>query len=741
MNKIYFFAIALILFSAACTNKNVEFHISPSGSDDNSGTIEYPLASIHKARDMIRALDLRDRRSDIIVYLRGGTYTLKETLVLGTEDSAPEGFSVTYKAYKDEIPILSSARKIKGWNRTEATTDGLPTAARGKVWVVELPEIKEGKWFFRTLYDGDKLISRAKSEPFSPTNDLPESILKHRYRPDLRSVLHFPEGAICNWSNLEDIEIFAKRDFLGIAEVDEKNNIAALRNFATYSLGYYDGQKFKPYWVENTIEGLDEPGEWVLNSNEGKLYYWPENDNPGDNMQAPFLDELIRVEGKNVESVSGDVPVTGIHFEGISFSFTKRDVRTIDDGFIQHGWEAVDKDNGAIRFRSAKDCSIKSCKIFNTGAIGIRLDLFAQNIEISGNQLYNIGSYGIFLCGYGPGIKDVNKNNLIINNEIHDLSRLRRGSGILLWQSGLNQIKNNLIYNNVSHAITISGVRPRYFGIYDGHKWKDEYEDFKKLMDLQENMNSIRWDEVGEPQDYRDVWKFSHSRNNIVQDNEIHDVMLISGDGNAIYLSGGGLGNIIDRNLIYRFNAWAIRTDDDQDGVTMTQNIIVGKSFKLKHTLNKIENNIMINGGTGNLVIMTNSPDCSIKSNVFIDSDYFFSKNNFSPNYLDETKRIEINNNLFFEYGDSEFEQLFTEMKEMGYDKDGIYANPLFVDYMNGDLNLKDNSPLHSLGFVAIDTDKIGLYDNPAFPRLRKKGFIESIDITEILDEKYRLGM
>jgi hypothetical protein len=31
-----------------------------------------------------------------------------------------------------------------------------------------------------------------------------------------------------------------------------------------------------PFYVENVFEELDAPGEWFLDSREGKLYYMPE---------------------------------------------------------------------------------------------------------------------------------------------------------------------------------------------------------------------------------------------------------------------------------------------------------------------------------------------------------------------------------------------------------------------------------------------------------------------------------
>jgi len=735
------FLMLIFLMIVSINLYSINFYVSPRGSDQNSGNLKSPFKSIEKARDAIRMLADSEQEKDIVVFLMGGEYKFTETLVFNVMDGAPEGHSVVYKAYQNEKPVITSAISISGWEPVKDFPEELPASARGNVWVADIPDYGNGPWYFRTMYNGDQLLTRAVSEKFVPANFIPEPYLKYRYEPELRSVLHFPDGAVKNWSNLVDAELAAGRNMIGFSAVDERMGVAILNNYSTYSLGKRDDQKFKSYWIENVIEALDQPGEWVINSATGKVYYWPENGSPGDFITAPCLDELIRVEGVNEPGIDGDIPVRGLIFEGLTFRMSKKAEWTIDDKYIQHGWSLFDKNNASLRFRGAEDCSVISCTFSNTGANAIRLDLYCQGILIKDNHLYDIGSNGIYLCGYGPGLKDVNKGNELVNNQIHGLSRTVRGRGILIWQSGSNIVRNNRIYDNVSHAITISGVRPRYFGIYDGHKWITDYEDFKELRNLQENMRTIRWQEVGEPASYQEIWPLAHARDNIIEDNEIHDVMLTAGDGNAIYLSGAGTGNIIRRNLIYRYNAWAIRTDDDQDGTIMTDNIIVGKGFKLKHTLNRIENNIMIDGGEGNIVIMTNSPDCSVVSNVFIDGLYFFSNNNFSPTYEDHSKRLLVDKNLFYSIKSEDPAGFLSNSQKNNYDISGVVGNPGFRDYQKGDFRLKADSPLHQLGFKEIDTRKIGLEHDPAFSRLKGDDFLKRIDNQDILDSQYRYGM
>ncbi len=95
---------------------------------------------------------------------------------------------------------------------------------------------------------------------------------------------------------------------------------------------------------------------------------------------------------------------------------------------------------------------------------------YPQNNKVEGNRIDNLGYTGVLLCGYGPGTKDVNKNNLITNNEISRVGQLWfHALGIFVFQSGFNTISHNYIHDTLYDAIVVSGVRPRFFG----YRFKD----------------------------------------------------------------------------------------------------------------------------------------------------------------------------------------------------------------------------------------------------------------------------
>ena len=705
------------------------FYVATNGHDNNPGTKQKPFATLSRARDAVRELKKAKPNTDITVLIRGGIYYLKETVVFELADSGNDQQSITYAAYPGEEAVFSSGVQITGWKKLEDYPDALPLQARAKVWVADVPAAKGRKWRFRTLYDGETSLPRARSAAFKPTTTCPGPAQAHRWQNT--DVLHFPPATLKNWENLEDVEIFIRPthqwlvNYLGLKSVDESAGVAKTTIPGTYQLSQLVGRKknLLSCWVENVLEALDSPGEWVLNTSEGKLYLWPEKGTPGDKIAAPRLRELIRIKGRNVSEIKGDVPVRNIVFKGLTFTCGDRDVWTSEDKGIQHDWEMFDKNNALMRFRGAQNCAVENCTFRNSGGTGLRLDLYCRDIRLAGNHIYNLGGTGILLCGYGPGLKDVNKRNHVVNNRIHNIGALYRHSpAIFIWQSGENKILNNHIYDLPYDGIVLSGVRPRFFGISDPVKWKG----YEIPRDIRENMRTIRWSEIGNPETAAEALCFAHARSNLVQDNELHNVMQTLGDGNAVYLSCAGKGNVIRRNLIYHSPGATteIRFDDDQEESTVTENIIFGSGIKLKHT-NYIENNVIVGGGI--TIRPETAKGARVQRNIIYSTRKkvsFYNTNVTSPKL---TKLLELANpdyNLFYSTDEQQGRAFLTEIQKAGFERHSLFAKPMFIDLKTGDVRLKPDSPAFKLGIKSIDINKIGLIDEPAFERLKKEGFV-----------------
>ncbi|MGQ1784430.1 hypothetical protein [Saccharicrinis sp. GN24d3] len=204
----------------------------------------------------------------------------------------------------------------------ESSHSDMPELAKGKVWVADIPE---GIDKFYTLYDEKGRLNRARAEGFVPTKD-----------GDKRTV-YFPKGKMKNWDKLQDVELNIRPrrawmiNMLPLESVDEEKGEAKTKVSATYNLaplaGWVHTKDGCSAWIENTLEALDEPGEWVINSQTRKVYLWPANpseDGSPKGILAPAVTELIRIEGDVDYQGTTDKPVVGIAFSGITFSHADR---------------------------------------------------------------------------------------------------------------------------------------------------------------------------------------------------------------------------------------------------------------------------------------------------------------------------------------------------------------------------------------------------------------------------------
>jgi len=234
---------------------------------------------------------------------------------------------------------------------------------------------------------------------------------------------------------------------------------------------------------------------------------------------------------------------------------------------------------------------------------------------------------------------------------------------------------------------------------------------------------------------------FLHGRRNAVERNEIHHSMERLGDGNAVYISGTGGGNVVRANFIHHadspnMNA-AIRCDDDQHAAAITHNVVwhtCGEGFIIKGN-NTVANNVFADlrstttGGVANrhqrgyIVLPYGEPQGSaIRRNVFLSRErgqavVFHGHRRRrggqqSGGFLWE---CEADRNLYWNTADPRWADAhLKQMRAKGAGKGSLAADPQLVDPARGDFRLEADSPARRLGIESIDVTEAGLTD--AFP-------------------------
>ncbi len=736
-----------------------DFYVSTIGNDNwtgkyaepNAANTDGPFATVKRAKEAVRLIK-KDCYRNIYVLIRGGEYKLSETETFTPADSHYDSYKIVYMAYPGETPVFSSDVAMTGWQPAKRVKH-LPAIAKGKVFVAPMPA---GKQRFNTLYDKGELITRAHSKGFEPTRVMTGGDgggvdWKGMVNAD-RNSLYFPGTIIKNWNNLEDIEIFVQpnvgyvTNYLTLASVDEKNGVARTVLPATYPMGTIDkhlhAMEGGSCRVENVIDYLDAPGEWVLNTKEKLVYYWPKDGKPGQ-VTFPALSQYFFVDGHEAGGI-----VRNISFNGLTFTRGEREVIGKNDTGLQHEWDQWNKANAMVRFRDAEYCEMRNCRLTNSGSAGVRLDLHAQSNVIKNNLIDYVGGTGILLCGYGPGKLNVNKSNRILNNQIHHCGEFYyQSNGIMIWQSGENIVRNNKLHHLPYDAIVLSGTRPMFIQLKGENR---------------EQVGALRTDEIDPGALYQndstghDLANFAFfkqwpktapyylTRNNLVEDNEVFLVMQKCFDGNAVYLSDVGDGNEIRRNYIHHLNGngmqQAIRTDAFMKNTLITENVIYncnGGGINLKYYENHACNNIIADihdivfensaGKTNRMFIgyfsimdvftrskMPPYASCNIQNNILykVASHNTFFRQGTVNGKLTELKIEECNidHNLYYDVNLKDHGQSSVEYyRTRGADKNSIIADPLFRDIKKGDFRLKENSPAYQIGFKDIDVTRIGL--------------------------------
>jgi len=278
-------------------------------------------------------------------------------------------------------------------------------------------------------------------------------------------------------------------------------------------------------------------------------------------------------------------------------------------------------------------------------------------------------------------------------------------------------------------GITISGVRS--FGI------NCEPETY----------GTIRWHEIEALESPEVIAKFKvfdhstmyprtlpylHTRNNVIEYNEIFHIAEVMGDANAFYMTACGRNNHFSRNYIHHLLGYghqmAIRPDGNQVDFFAEENVIYKVMFGGLHTSgrNHYNNNIIAH------VYQTNPAgmrwDCSAyffiehgehwsPRGIMVQRNIFYEPGKSAVYYRDNRlRKADIREsfadyNLFYTAGHPAYsaDQLDWYRTE-GIDFHSISEDPLFVDIENGDLRLRDDSPVYQkLNFRKIDMGKMGL--------------------------------
>ncbi len=676
---------------------NTRLYVATDGNDAWGGSLasptadasDGPLATIMGARRKVRELaDAGKLKWPAEVCVRGGIYPVSAPITFGPEDHFP----VTYQAYEDETAIISGGKRITGWEKT--TVNGC------KAWMVLLPEVASGDWYFRSLY----VNGSSRKRPRTPKDGflrpvgipgLPEPIDKGTHIYKGTKSFYARKGDIDgSWRNLQDVEAIVMHwwvdERMPIASYDESTGLLISTKESRMVLLDDVEQDYARYRLDNVFEALTEPGEWYLDRSDGRLYYIPLPGEEPETTQvyAPVCDQLLRMVGdpdtnRLVEFVS---------FKGISFAHT--DWKHARDKYAGDAQAAVSV-RGAIYLEGARNCSFEDCTVSQIGQYGLDIADGCSGIRVVGCEISDIGGGGVRVDGsnaVGPPCRRTG-GNVITDNHIHHAGLIYVSAvGVFLKDTFGNRVQHNHI-----HDLFYSGI-------------------------------SCGW-----------VWGYSENvcRDNHLDHNLIHDLGFgLLSDMGGIYTLGVQPGTTIKGNVIYHveravYGGWGVYLDEGSSHIVVEDNICHHLSSQGFHQHygreNIVRNNIFAYNREAQVAMSRTEPHIglTLERNIIVtDGQPYFAFQPIPPEGL--PKCISDLNVIWncaggdVPWGGSTDRDghgnvivrntvTLQDHLDAGHDIHSVFADPRFKAPENGDFTIPDDSPAIALGFKPIDTSSVGI--------------------------------
>ena len=498
-----FFSLLLlflvILTSCKKENNPVTYYVAPYGADENPGTRKQPFSSLEKAKTAIKAY--RKEHDDMIkknfnVVVLPGTYQLKSTFRLHEEDGGMDSLhTITYKALDPGQTFImggitldtSLINHIEGSSLEKAFNANL----RDSIVYIDLK--KAG------IHDYGKMVQHGFSIAIQPSpmelfinnkdmqlarwpNDTLVPILKVIRKGSVPrdedttwvgGIFRYDFGRDAIWKHTKNAWAYGffsngyADDNIKIKEIDTVTNTISLVQPHMYGVsGIYDEgwtAPFRKFRVYNFPEELDKPGEYYLDRDDGKIYFYP----PGN-------EEITKVQVSMTEApLISLLNVSNIIFKDFVFECSRGMAFYFDRGENVKIKNCTFRNLGTVAIMNGQGIEGTTRPIHDfTGTpvpetIGnIKAHLYknttwnrlgGKNHIIENCKIYQTGTGGILLSG-GNRLSLTPGNNIIQNCEIYSYNRINTAYCPAIHVDGVgNQAINCYIHDAPNQGIALFG--------------------------------------------------------------------------------------------------------------------------------------------------------------------------------------------------------------------------------------------------------------------------------------------
>ena len=442
-----------------------------------------------------------------------------------------------------------------------------------------------------------------------------------------------------------------------LKEVDASNG-----TIRTKYPSYYGAKEGGRYYVYNLLEEIDLPGEYFLDRNTGKLYfYMPTNADENS---------TITVAGKYTKLLN-ITNASNVRVDSLNFKVTR---------------------NGAISVNGGSNVVISNCDISKTASTAVNVK--ADNSSVENCYIHDVNG-GVTLESYNSDAANTmtSSNNIAFNNEIENFSIVNKTytPAVTLYGAG-NKALNNEIHESEHMAI-------RYNGYGHTIKGNEVYNVCKEVDDSGAIYVGRTWT----------------NRGTKIVNNYFHDIYSTIDSSNTvsgIFLDDHFAGAHIEGNIFANIGGDGIRGNGGREHV-VTNNIFVNCS---KNGIYMPDNNYTAQTAEKNYAYQISAASEFIGNSLWEEKyPLIFTQNDSGETVIDIMEMKEpashtFTNNLLvnspYHYG--------PRAVEKAIDISGNYStnsDPGFKDMANKNYSIEE-SVVKTLipQFKTIDFDRIGRY-------------------------------
>ena len=665
----------------AFTMGEFDLVVSPDGDDTASGTLDAPLRTIVKAKEKLAALKRQGTDcGNVHVWLRGGTYTLTDTIVFRENDLD----NVCYCAFPNEDVILSGGEELRGgWSET--TVNGVSAWVRSVSAPVDSLYRPDGKPLSRTRYPESGYL-KVKAQCMDGALYTPETTPWKDYmlgecafgvdRKDWQNASSF--------RNPSDILVrllhYWKDEMLPFKAYDAENGVFYSTKYCSMSPKIGDR-----YYLENVFEALHNPGEWYFDRKAMELYYIPL---AGERMEDVCLYNSCIEKAIDLYSVK-NISFTGVSFCNMGWHPLLPAECTDFAPGIEHP-QAAFSTPACITISHTSGITFDACTFRNIGFTAVRFLENVQDAAVTRCLFQNIGGNAVYISGKNADNAETTRDISVVDNHILQYGRnWFNAIGVLVTHAKRVTIAHNEIHDGYYTAISVGWIWGYAENVTDGNTIE-----YNRIYDIGQGWLS----------DMGGIYTLGVQPHTVLRGNVISNVAADPGEngygGWGIYLDEGSSGILVEKNLVYDCGSQGFHQHYGRENVIRNNIFALNRMGQLRvtrtedHTSCTFERNIIIGDHTA---MFTNVSDQRVtdRGNFFYD----LSRGRFvrSTSASDDDGRVPV----------SKLRSVFA-MQLRGYYRGAAFYDPWFRDAAQFDFTLADNSYAVQNGFEPWDYGSAG---------------------------------